>query len=93
MDPGQSFVARVGSGQPSLVWVWKISLKNPKILNFFLFGLGLKVKYPGQSWVGLLFTAGQKYAWVESSWVRAHLYFDPRLPNTTKTPSHSVAMM
>jgi len=33
---GQIFVARVGSGQPSLVWViWKISPKNPKFFNFF----------------------------------------------------------
>jgi len=29
-------------------------------------------KYPGQSWVGLLFTAGQKYAQV-----RARLYYQP----------------
>jgi len=33
---GQFFVARVRSGQPSLVWVWKISPKNHKIFNFCL---------------------------------------------------------
>jgi len=25
---------------------------------------GYVKKYPGQNWVGLLFTAGQKYVWV-----------------------------
>jgi len=60
---GQFFVARVGSGQPSVVWVWKISPKN---VNFFSFGDQKKIssgqvkKYPGQRWVSLLFTAGQK---------------------------------
>jgi len=45
----QFFVAQIGLGQPSLVWVWKISLKNTKFLNFCrlgqknLFGLGQKV--------------------------------------------------
>jgi len=34
---GQFFVARVGSGQPSLVWVGKISPKNPKFFCFLLF--------------------------------------------------------
>jgi len=64
---GQFFVARVGSGQPYLVWVriWKISPKNVKFFNFFLFGSkkiasGRVGKYPGQSQVGLLFTAGEK---------------------------------
>jgi len=64
-DPGQFFNALVGSGQPSLVWVWiwKISPKNVKFFNFFpldpknLFG-------SGQRRVSLLFTAGQKYAQV-----------------------------
>jgi len=32
---GQFFVARVGSGQPFLVWVWKISPNNIKFSNFF----------------------------------------------------------
>jgi len=27
-----------GSGQPSLVWVWKISHKNPKFFTIFPFG-------------------------------------------------------
>jgi len=40
-------LTRVGSGQPSLVWAWKISPKNPK--NFkFLFALGQKKSH----WVG-----------------------------------------
>jgi len=64
---GQFFVARVGSGQPFMVWVkiQKISPKNDKFFNIFPFGskkiaLGWVGKYPGQSRVGLLFTAGQK---------------------------------
>jgi len=34
------FLTRVGSDQPSTVWVWfwKISPKNIKFFNFFLFG-------------------------------------------------------
>jgi len=34
---GQFFVARVGLGQPPIVWVriWKISPKNVKFFNFF----------------------------------------------------------
>jgi len=54
------FVARVGSGQPFMVWIRirKISPKNIKFFNFFPFGskkiaLGLVGKYPGQSRVGL----------------------------------------
>jgi len=35
VESGQIFVAQVGSGQPSLVWVWKISLD--KIPNFSIF--------------------------------------------------------
>jgi len=64
---GQFFVALVGSGQPFMVWVRirKISAKNVKFFNFFPFGSkkiasGRVGKYPGQSQVGLLFTAGQK---------------------------------
>jgi len=63
----QFFVARVGLGQTFIVWVWilKISSKNVKFFNFLPFGskkiaLGRVRKYPGQSRVGLLFTAGQK---------------------------------
>jgi len=56
---GQIFVARVRSGQPFLVWVWiwKISPKNVKFFNFFPH----QVKKMSSGWVGLLFTAGQKY--------------------------------
>jgi len=64
---GQKFLTRVGSGQPFMVWVriQKISPKNVKFFNFFPFGSkkiasGRVGKYPGQSRVGLLFTAGQK---------------------------------
>jgi len=80
MGPGQKFLTRVGSGQflvarvrsgqPFMVrvWIWKILPKN---VNFFSFG-SKKIssdqvkKYLGQGWVGLFFTAGQKYARVES---------------------------
>jgi len=39
MGPNQSFLTRVRSGHPSLVWVWiwKISPKNLKFFNFFPF--------------------------------------------------------
>jgi len=59
---GQFFVARGGSGQPSLVWIWirKISPKYPKFFNF-----SLQIKKissgRGQRLVSLLFTAGKKY--------------------------------
>jgi len=64
---GQFFTARVESGQPSLVWVWKISHKIP---NFPIFSLRVKKeiasgwvkKYLSQRRVNLLFTAVQKYA-------------------------------
>jgi len=41
----QIFVARVRSGQPSLVWVWKISPNNPK---FSIFSLRIKKIWAGQ---------------------------------------------
>jgi len=41
------------------VWIWKISPQNFKFFNFFPFRAG-------QRRVGLLFTAGQKYAQVGS---------------------------
>jgi len=40
MGQGQKFLTQVGLGQPSLVWVWKISPKNH---NFsIIFPLGQK---------------------------------------------------
>jgi len=33
--PGQKHPGWVGSGKPSMVWVWKISPKNVKFFNFF----------------------------------------------------------
>jgi len=64
---GQFFVARVVSGQQSMVWVWicKISPKNVKFFNFFPFGSkkissGRIKKYPGQRQGTLLFTVVQK---------------------------------
>jgi len=58
---GQFFFARAVSGQPSMVWVWKIS---PKTSNFSLcvkkISSGWVKKYLGQRRVGLLFTADQK---------------------------------
>jgi len=59
---GQLFVARVRSGQPSLVWVWKISSKNTNFFQFFQKNCFML----GQRRVGLLFTAYQKYAEVGS---------------------------
>jgi len=80
MDMRQNFLNRVRSGQPYLVWVWKISPKNPKFFNFFHWVKKISSswvkKYPGQRWVGLLSTAGQKYARVrlgQGPSVRAHL--------------------
>jgi len=68
MGPGQKFLTRVGSGQPPLVWVWKIFPKNPSFLNFSLrvkeISSGLVKTYPGQRRVGLLFNTGQKFAQV-----------------------------
>jgi len=51
-----------GLGQPSLVWVSKIS---PKILNFFPLSQKNLIRL-GQKVVGLLFTAGRKFARVVS---------------------------
>jgi len=64
---GQCFVTCVWSGQPSMVWVWRITPKNAKCFNFLPFrskiiSLGRVKKYPGQRLVSLLFTEGQKYA-------------------------------
>jgi len=39
MGPDQTFLTQVRLGQPSLVWVWKIS---PKIPNFAIFSLRVK---------------------------------------------------
>jgi len=66
MGPGQ----RVGSDIFGLGLGIKFPLKIP---NFSIFSLRVKKissgwvnKYPRQSWVGLLFHAGQKYALVGS---------------------------
>jgi len=53
MGLDQNLLTQVGSCQPSMVWVWKISLKNVKIFIFFPLGqkkisLGWVKKYPGQ---------------------------------------------
>jgi len=34
MGPGQKLLTRDWSGQPPLVWGWKISCKNPKFFKF-----------------------------------------------------------
>jgi len=57
----------LGSSRVSHLRVWKISLKNLNFFNFFTFRskkfyCDWFKKYPGQSWIGPLFTAGQKYA-------------------------------
>jgi len=63
---GQIFVAQVGSDHPFLGWILKIF---PKVPNFSIIcpsgqkiSSGWVKKYLDQSWVGLLFTAGQNYA-------------------------------
>jgi len=38
-DPGWVNVLWLGSGQPSMVWVWKISPKNVKFFSFYPSGL------------------------------------------------------
>jgi len=65
------FVACVGSGQPFSVWGWKNSTKNPKFYNFFPWGQKKLLQAGSKSArakdrSSLLFTAGQKYAWVGS---------------------------
>jgi len=75
----------MGPGRVGHLWFGfgfgKFSLK---MSNFSIFSLRVKKislgwvkKYPGQRHVGLLFSAGQKYAWVGS---RSHLYL---ISNTT----------
>jgi len=70
---GQVNFLLLRSGQPSLVWIWKISPKNPK---FSIFSLRINLrgrvkKYPGQRQV-----IASCLLWVKSllwsSWVRAH---------------------
>jgi len=68
MVPGQEFLL-FGSGQPSLVWAWhlKISLYNPKFSIFSPLVQKKSHQVGSKSTrVGLLFTAGQKYARVGS---------------------------
>jgi len=64
---GQFFVTHVGSGQPSMVLVRKIT---PKSLKFIIYlkkiSFGRVKKYPDQMRVGLLFAVGQKKARVGS---------------------------
>jgi len=58
------------SGQPSLVWVWKIYPKQSQIFQFIPFGKKISSarvkKYLVKRQVGLLFSASQKYARVGS---------------------------
>jgi len=77
---GQIFVARIGLGQ---LFCLGLTLENfplkSKTFQFFILWVkkilsGQVKKYPGQSRVGFLSIAGQKYAQV-----RAHLY--TKLPN------------
>jgi len=74
MKPGQFFVARDGS---AIFGLENFPLNDP-FFNFFTFGsktisLSQVKKSLGQSRVGLLFTAGQKYAQVSLG----HLYCIP----------------
>jgi len=49
----------------------------PKIPNFSFISLWVK-KYQGQSQIIAGFIVGQKHAWVELGWVRAHLWKDSK---------------
>jgi len=50
-DPSRINFLWLGSGQPFMVWVWKISPKNVKFFNFYPLGqknlFGLSQKVPG----------------------------------------------
>jgi len=105
-DPGQvrsifCCSGWVGSGQPSLVWfwIWKISPKNTRFFNFFPSGQK-KIssdrvkKYLGQTWVCLLFTASQKYAWDKlgegpSLHLRQQSYYKQNMPSLEKNQNFS----
>jgi len=54
-EPSRVNILLLGLGLPYLVRVWKIPLK---------ISLGCIKKYLDQRRVSLLFTAGQKYAWI-----------------------------
>jgi len=75
MGLSQKFLIQVRLGQPSLVWVWKISPKIPKFSHFFPKGkkisLGWVKKYPVHRQVSLLFTDDQKYVRVRSGPISA----------------------
>jgi len=61
----QKFLTRAGSA----IFGLGLGLENPlKITHFSIFFPYVK-NYLGQRWVGLLFNAGQKFAWVSSSQV------------------------
>jgi len=88
---GQFFVPRAGPGKVSNLWIWKISPKNPKFSFFSLWvkkiSTGRIKKYPVERRVGLLFTAGQKYACVRSgpicnflTWNERRILFLPCTP-------------
>jgi len=66
------FVAQVGLGRVSHLWFGSTGFRKfplDKSLWIKKISAGQVKKYPGQRWVGHLFTAGQKYGQV-----RAHLY-------------------
>jgi len=74
----------LGSGQSSLVWIWKISPKNVKFSIFFpsfqkKILLGRVKKYPGQRQISLLFTTGQKYARVGSGSIASFISVDKNI--------------
>jgi len=69
---GSKFLTRVGLDQPFIVWVWiwKISPKNVKFFNFFLFG-SESTRVEGGSASYLLRVKSK----LGSGRVRAHLYY------------------
>jgi len=83
MGPGQTFLTRVGSGQPFMVWVWiwKISPNNVKFFNFLSFGSGRKVPWLEAGWplfyCGSKVSSGRVGSWPISNIITlTHCYYD-----------------
>jgi len=75
-------VARVGSGQPFMVWVWKISPKNVKFFHFFpsaqkkSLRVGSKSTQVKGGSTSYLLRVKSKHG---SGLVRAHLYLNIKI--------------
>jgi len=90
MGPDQNFLTRVRLGQPFMVWVWlwKISPKNIKFFNFFLFGSKkyLRVRSEIRVEGGLASYLLRVKSKLKSGRVRAHLYPIPPLNKISNIP-------